>query len=106
MSPRSAYLQKAEELGFNPERISFDYNSTDLAIQNFGLGDDRMEAFAAAMSHFPYEYVNIRNNRMTHRGLKHVCENLSDGCFQLDVGENNIGTLVSAAAQLGFELQT
>lgn len=91
LSPRSAYMKKMEEFNLRPERIQFDKEKTELAIQSYGIGDKRMEALAQSLSHFPYEKVNISGNRMTDKGFEHVCRNLSDGCFVLDVSDNNLG---------------
>ena len=91
LSPRSAYLKKMEEFNLRPERIQFDKEKTELAIHSYGLGDKRIEALAMSLSHFPYELVNLSNNRMTATGLEHVVRNLSDGCFSLDVSQNNLG---------------
>jgi Ran GTPase-activating protein (RanGAP) involved in mRNA processing and transport len=92
-SPRSAYLLKMEEFNLRPERIQFKKETTQLLIQNYGLGDRRMEAFSVAISHFPYELVNISNNRLTSHGVEHVCRHLSDGCYTLDVSGNNVGAV-------------
>lgn len=97
-SGNSGYIEACEEMDIVPEPVGIVRRNPDvLRLANYRIGDRFATAVSKSLEHDSYgskpaERVDLRSNRLTHVGAKHIFAHLkTQELLELNIGDNRIG---------------